>query len=188
MNAPDDRGDVACSKRQTHLPTYGVGIRKPTKAERPNIIRKLLLTKSGKKAKKPILRRTPLRSGPALPRKRVFLRSGLAFPKTPRSKSPNALRKKKRAKAWEVVREKVIDAARIGKTDFYQCHHCGQFFPREEICADHWPYTRAERPDLFLDPSNLVASCKACNTSDNPNRRLKGLLSQVGSQAHCDKF
>src|SRR5688572_15042869 len=96
------------------------------------------------------------------------LRSTLGLPKPLKKDRINLKRKKLRLKKWEIVREKVIESARVG--DMYQCYHCGNLFPRNEVCADHYPYSRGSRPDLFLDPKNLVCSCQFCNQSNSPNR------------------
>ncbi len=69
-------------------------------------------------------------------------------------------------KEWhEIAREK----GRVG--DRYRCYHCGQLFPREETCGDHYPFSRGARPDLKLDPDNSVCTCMFCNASNAPTRK-----------------
>lgn len=59
----------------------------------------------------------------------------------------------------------------------YKCFHCSLFFPRNEVCGDHWPHTKGARPDLRFDVSNGVCSCAGCNTSGNRNRKtIKKIL------------
>src|SRR3990167_2969672 len=91
------------------------------------------------------------------------------MPKQKKSKRPSMIRKKINQKRWETIREEVVESARDGER--YRCHHCGKLFPKEEVCADHYPCSRGSRPDLKYDRNNLVCSCKECNRSDNQNRR-----------------
>jgi len=93
----------------------------------------------------------------------------IGIKKPTKATRPSLLKKKDKGKQWEVVREKVIQAAKVG--DVYQCHHCKKLFPKEEVCADHWPFSRGSRPDLFLDIQNLVCCCLFCNVSDSPHRQ-----------------
>lgn len=90
------------------------------------------------------------------------------MPKPTKAGRPNVSRKKALLSEWERVRELVIQRAKVG--ELFQCHHCGQLFPRNEVCADHYPFPRNVRPDLKTDPNNLVCSCKFCNRSDSPTR------------------
>lgn len=91
----------------------------------------------------------------------------IGLPKPKKADRPSVKKKKLKAKRWEEVREQVIESARVG--DRYQCSLCGQFFARNEICADHI-ISRGARPDLFLNILNLRACCMHCNQSDNPLR------------------
>lgn len=71
-----------------------------------------------------------------------------------------------RERAFRKLSHEILD-----EHPYWTCFHCGKLFPRVEICLDHWPYSRGARPDLLLDRRNLKPSCKACNTSGNPQRK-----------------
>lgn len=91
-------------------------------------------------------------------------------------------------------------AAVLAKSDC-RCHHCGT--PLDVECrrawhVDHWPVRFADMHDQLsccglwvtdpTDPSNLVASCAACNTSHRHERRRWCGRSQLPCKrrwAHC---
>src|SRR5690242_3542010 len=92
----------------------------------------------------------------------------VSFPKPVKAKRPGIIRRReieRRMIEWHNV---VCERARCG--DRYRCFHCHELFTREEVCGDHFPYGRGARPDLILDPTNGVCSCKKCNRSDDPDR------------------
>lgn len=55
--------------------------------------------------------------------------------------------------------------------DYYQCFHCEKFYPRNQVCGDHFPHTKGSRPDLRYDVNNGVCSCAKCNVSNAPTRK-----------------
>src|SRR3990167_5536899 len=63
----------------------------------------------------------------------------------------------------------ITETGKIG--DDYFCFHCGGQFPRDEVIGDHFPFTRARRPDLVMDIRNGKCSCKGCNQSGSPFRK-----------------
>lgn len=71
---------------------------------------------------------------------------------------------------WGHVRGIVLSIAQTPSHEFV-CYHCGDSFPREEICVDHFPRGRRSQHAVEMwDFENLVPSCQACNTSGNANR------------------
>jgi len=72
----------------------------------------------------------------------------------------------------------VVERARVSligfmtSGDLYECFHCEKLFPRNEVCGDHWPHTKGARPDLKYDVRNGRCTCRSCNRSDNPNRKV----------------
>lgn len=55
--------------------------------------------------------------------------------------------------------------------DMCLCFHCGVLYPRNEVCGDHFPYTKGARPDLRFNVKNGRCCCASCNTSGNKNRK-----------------
>lgn len=90
----------------------------------------------------------------------------------------------KRARVWKknadgrrmIVWHKTICArAKDEDSGMYRCFHCKRLFPHNEVCGDHFPHTRSERPDLKYDLSNGVCSCMSCNQSGSPTRKRSKL-------------
>src|SRR5947209_7469042 len=52
-----------------------------------------------------------------------------------------------------------------------KCFHCGNWFPRDMLCGDHWPRTKGSAPQLRLDVLSGVPSCSGCNVSGAPTRK-----------------
>jgi hypothetical protein len=61
----------------------------------------------------------------------------------------------------EFVRDKSEDPL----TGLCTCHHCEKPFPRDMICADHFPVTKGSDETKRFDLSDVVPSCGRCNTS-----------------------
>lgn len=66
----------------------------------------------------------------------------------------------------DTIVSRAFDPAR----KLYRCFHCQKWFPRNKVCGDHWPNTKASRPDLRYDVSAGVCSCAFCNTSGASTR------------------
>lgn len=65
---------------------------------------------------------------------------------------------------WRRVRELVIER------DNYECQHCkakGKFHKAE--CVHHIKHLE-DRPDLALEPSNLISLCYACHNLEHPEK------------------
>jgi 5-methylcytosine-specific restriction endonuclease McrA len=60
----------------------------------------------------------------------------------------------RRGAVWRRVRLKVLER------DAWTCRYCG----RPANTVDH-VVPLSDRPDLALEPSNLVAACRPCNSS-----------------------
>ena len=73
---------------------------------------------------------------------------------------------KKATIAWH---NEITEAAREG--DMYRCFHCTMLFERNRVCGDHFPYSKARRPDLRFDLRNGQTSCMACNVTNARTRR-----------------
>ena len=94
------------------------------------------------------------------------------IPKTNR-KREKARRKAEHKKKLIELHNIVCERAKrmLGTHEFFKCFHCNQYFFRDEVCADHFPDTKAARPEIRYDPDACVCSCMACNTSGNKNRQ-----------------
>jgi hypothetical protein len=65
----------------------------------------------------------------------------------------------------------ICERAYVSAAERYRCHHCWLYFFRSQVCGDHWPHTKAARPDLRFDITNGVCACAGCNTSGNKKRK-----------------
>src|ERR1051326_5661401 len=60
------------------------------------------------------------------------------------------------------------------KRDQYQCFHCEDWFSRNRVCGDHFPDTKAAKPEIRFDILAGVCSCMEDNTSGARKRKKPG--------------
>lgn len=78
------------------------------------------------------------------------------------------------SKAWKDMRESIL------KRDLYLCRECKAFGKRTEATEVHHVFTLATRPDLKLNPNNLISLCRDCHLSHH--NHLNSDLSALGKK------
>lgn len=101
--------------------------------------------------------------------------TGIPIPKPPSRKKQKAKKDREDKRRLIELHNIVCERARVVCGDLtryyaYRCFHCRNLFPRDMVCADHFPITKARNPAIRYDPDACVCSCGPCNTSGNKDR------------------
>ncbi len=79
-------------------------------------------------------------------------------------KTMNPNQKKKMTELWHDI---ICTKEEFGG----KCFHCNRSYERDQLAGDHWPFTKAARPDLRYNIDNGRPTCAGCNTSGSKYRK-----------------